>query len=103
MKEFSYRIEDPNGLHARPAGQLATYAKRFLSDIKVRANGKEVDGKRLLALMSLGATHGTELSFSVVGEDEEAAVLALEVYCRSMNADAKNGAEKKDGSPHAES
>ncbi|MBE6601142.1 MAG: HPr family phosphocarrier protein [Ruminococcaceae bacterium] len=102
MKEFSCRIEDPNGLHARPAGQLATFAKRFLSDIRVRANGKEVDGKRLLALMSLGATEGTELSFSVSGEDEETAILALEVYCRSMNADAKSQADQKDGSTHAE-
>lgn len=85
MKEFFYRIQDPNGLHARPAGQLATFAKRFSSEIRVRANGKEADGKRLLSLMSLGATHGTELCFHITGEDEEHAQTALEVYLRSQN------------------
>lgn len=89
MKQFFYRIQDPNGLHARPAGQLATFAKRFTSDIRVCANGKEADGKRLLALMSLGATHGTELAFSICGEDEENAATALEVFLRAQNTDGQ--------------
>ena len=94
MKQFFYRIQDPNGLHARPAGQLATFAKRFSSDIRVLANGKEVDGKRLLALMSLGASHGTELSFSISGEDEEQAATALEIFLRSFSLDKKDGAHE---------
>jgi len=90
MKQFFYRIQDPNGLHARPAGQLATFAKRFSSDIRVSANGKEVDGKRLLSLMSLGASHGTQLAFSISGEDEENAATALEVYLRSQADNEKS-------------
>ena len=89
MKQFFYRIQDPNGLHARPAGQLATFAKRFSSDIRVSANGKEVDGKRLLALMRLGAVHGTELTFTINGEDEEQAATALEIRLRSLGLDQK--------------
>ena len=94
MKQFTYRIEDPNGMHARPAGALATFAKRFQSDIRVRAGEKEADGKRLLSLMSLGATHGTELTFSVTGEDEETAAAELEGFLGSQNAGAKK--EQKD-------
>lgn len=90
MKQFFYRIQDPNGLHARPAGQLATFAKRFTSDIRVTANGKTADGKRLLSLMTLGATHGTELAFTITGEDEESAATALEVYLRSQNTGGKS-------------
>ena len=82
MKEFTYQIEDPNGMHARPAGKLATYAKQFEAEIRVRAGEKESDGKRLLALMSLGATCGTELHFIISGSDEDAASEALERYCR---------------------
>ena len=89
MKQFSYQIKDPNGLHARPAGQLAAAAKRYTADVRVRMGEKEVDGKRLLALMSLGAVHGSELCFRVSGPDEESAAVALEVLCRSMNNDAK--------------
>ena len=82
MKEFTYTIEDPNGMHARPAGKLAAYAKRFSSNIRVKTNEKEADGKRLLSLMSLGATHGTMLTFIISGEDEDAACEELKAYCR---------------------
>lgn len=94
MKQFFYRIQDPNGLHARPAGQLATFAKRFSSEIRVSANGKEVDGKRLLALMSLGAVHGTELAFTINGEDEEQAATSLEIQLRSLELEKKGDAHE---------
>ena len=82
MKEFTYKIEDPNGLHARPAGMLATFAKRFDSNVAVEANGKRADGKRLLSLMSLGAVCGTELCFTINGSDEDDAAAQLERFCR---------------------
>ncbi len=94
MKQFFYRIQDPNGLHARPAGQLATFAKRFSSEIRVSANGKEVDGKRLLALMSLGAVYGTELAFTINGEDEEQAATSLEIQLRSLELEKKGDAHE---------
>lgn len=77
MKRYMYTIQDPNGMHARPAGSLVTFAKQFSSGIRVRAGGKEADAKRLLSLMSLGATCGTELTFEVEGEDEDRAVTEL--------------------------
>ena len=92
MKEFTYTIEDPNGMHARPAGMLATFAKRFSAEISVRANGRVADAKRLLSLMSLGATCGTCLTVSVSGEDEEDAARALEDFCRTkMKGNAAAG------------
>ena len=84
MKEFTYQIEDPNGMHARPAGKLATYAKQFDAEIRVRAGEKESDGKRLLALMSLGAVCGTKHHFIISGSDEEAASEELERYCKEV-------------------
>lgn len=83
MKSFTYRIEDPNGMHARPAGALATQAKKFESEITVRVGEKKADGKRLLSLMSLGATCGVKLFFEIIGKDEEKAAAALEALCRS--------------------
>ena len=82
MKEFTYVIQDKNGMHARPAGKLATFAKRFSSQVKVSCGEKEADGKRLLALMSLGATHGAMLKFTITGEDENEALPALEAICK---------------------
>lgn len=83
MKTFTYVLQDPNGLHARPAGKLATYAKQFASEILVQCGEKQADCKRLLALMTLGATHGSSLTFSISGEDEESACSSLEDFCKS--------------------
>ncbi len=83
MKTFTYRIQDENGMHARPAGKLATCAKQFVSEIRVGAGEREADAKRLLALISLGAVCGTELCFTVRGEDEDEAVKILEDFCRN--------------------
>ena len=84
MKQFSYQIEDPNGMHARPAGALATFAKRFASDVRVTLGEKEADAKRLLSLMGLGATHGSSLLFSISGEDEDRAADELSAFCRDQ-------------------
>ena len=35
MKEFKYTITDPEGIHARPAGELVKAAKQFTSTIKL--------------------------------------------------------------------
>lgn len=83
MKEFKHIIKDKNGLHARPAGMLATAARSFESEIKVFSQGKEADGKRLLSLMSLGAKCGAELYFKISGSDEEQAAAALKEHCKS--------------------
>ena len=83
MKSFTYRIEDPNGMHARPAGTIAAQAKKFESEIIVRVNEKKADAKRLLSLMSLGATCGSELHFEIIGSDEDQAAASLESVCRA--------------------
>ena len=52
MKEFTYTIKEPVGIHARPAGMLAKEAKSCQSTVTiVDKNGKAVDTTRLMALM----------------------------------------------------
>ncbi len=80
MIEFTCQINDPNGMHARPAGRLAAFAKQFKSEIRVEAGGKKADAKRLLSLMSLGAASGATLTFTVSGEDEEGAAAELRAF-----------------------
>ena len=83
MKEITYCIADKNGMHARPAGAFAGIAKRFQSKIRVFANGKEADGKRLLALMTLGAVCNTLLTVQIEGEDEVPAAQALDAFFKN--------------------
>lgn len=80
MKEFTYVIKDEIGIHARPAGMLAKLAKSFTSKVTLTANGKSVDASKLMAVMGLGAKHGTEVVLQAEGADEEAAIAKLEEF-----------------------
>ena len=81
MKEFSYVIQDPEGLHARPAGLIVKLAQTFNSAVTFQANDKSADGKRLFAVMKLAVKCGQELRVTVEGEDKDAALGALERFC----------------------
>lgn len=48
MKEFKYVITDPEGIHARPAGELVKAAKAFECSIKLEKDGKAGDCKKIL-------------------------------------------------------
>ena len=75
MKEFDYTVQDALGIHARPAGQIAKYAKenRDRASIKVeKVGGKSADAVRVMALMTLGAKPGDVLHNTVDGPEEDA-------------------------------
>lgn len=73
MKEFTYVITDPEGIHARPAGELVKAAKEYASTIKIAKDGKSGDCKKIFGIMGLGVKNGNEVTITVEGEDEEAA------------------------------
>lgn len=73
MKEFTYVITDPEGIHARPAGELVKAAKEYASTIKIAKDGKSGDCKKIFGIMGLGVKKGNEVTITVEGEDEEAA------------------------------
>ena len=67
------------GLHARPATIFAGLASGVEADIKVRRcdYGDAVDGKSIMQMMMLAATHGTEIEITAEGSDAEQAVETL--------------------------
>lgn len=80
VKEFQYVIQDPVGLHARPAGLLVKQTGSFSSKVTVESGGKSADARKLIMLMSLGIKQGMEVTCKVEGEDEEAAAEALQKF-----------------------
>lgn len=80
MKTFQYVITDEVGIHARPAGLLVKEAKEFQSELILSANGKEANLTKIMAIMSLGVKQGTEVTVSANGEDEDAAIAAIEKF-----------------------
>ena len=80
MKEFTYKIKDELGIHARPAGLLVKAATGFLSDIKVIKEDKEADAKKIFAVMGMGVKKNDTVRVQVAGEDEEQAVAVIEGF-----------------------
>lgn len=70
-------VKNSTGLHARPATMLAKKAASFKSEIKFELNGKSVNGKSLIGILSLGASKGTNVRVVASGEDENTAVEEL--------------------------
>jgi phosphocarrier protein HPr len=77
MVEKEATVVPEAGLHARPAARFIKEAKGYSSDIVVVKDGREVNAKSPLRLMTLGARHGDRVVVRAEGEDEEAAVEAL--------------------------
>lgn len=85
MKEFTYVIQDPVGMHARPAGKLAKEAAQYQSTVTVVKGEKKADTRRLMALMGLGIKQGETVSVQVEGPDEETAAPAVLAYLTDNN------------------
>ena len=59
MLTFNYTIKDELGIHARPAGMLVKESAKYQSSIKMKAPLKEVDTKKIMAVMSAGVRWAT--------------------------------------------
>ena len=80
MKEFKHVINDPLGLHARPAGMLVKAVAGYASKVTIAAPTGTADAKRLMAVMRLAAKQGMELTVTVEGADEEKAAAELQAF-----------------------
>lgn len=83
MKMFDYTIQDELGIHARPAGMLAKAAAAYKSVVTIDNGTKKADAKRLMAIMSMGVKKGHTVTVTVEGEDEDAAVAAMEEFFKT--------------------
>jgi phosphocarrier protein HPr len=78
MTEKSFTLSNATGLHARPATTLVQTANRFKgTEIFLRKGDKEVNGRSMLAILSLGATAGETITIRCSGPDEAEAMAAL--------------------------
>ena len=78
MKELDIAIQNPTGLHARPAKIFVNTAKQFQADIRVFNGPKKANAKSLISMLALGVEAGTSIKIMVDGVDEEAALAALQ-------------------------
>ena len=77
MEKRDFHIIAETGIHARPATLLVQAASKFGSDVNLEYNGKSVNLKSIMGVMSLGVGQGSEISISAEGDDEKEAIDAI--------------------------
>ncbi|MBD5466633.1 MAG: HPr family phosphocarrier protein [Lachnospiraceae bacterium] len=80
MKKETMSIQLANGLEARPIAVLVQIASQFESKIYLEAEGKRVNAKSIMGMMSLGMDVGESVTIEADGEDEDAAVAKLKDF-----------------------
>lgn len=77
MIEETTTIVNKLGLHARAAAKFVTQASRFESEINVKRNGQNVNGKSIMGVMMLAAAKGSDIKLIIDGDDETQAMQSL--------------------------
>ena len=77
MVEKKITIKNRLGLHARAAVKFFNLANRFTSRVRIEKDGHEIDGKRILGILTWVATQGSEITLKISGQDENNALQAL--------------------------
>lgn len=67
-------IKNAEGLHARPATEIAKSATQYTSSIQLDVNGNKYNAKSVLNIMSAGIKNSTEITVICDGVDEEKAL-----------------------------
>lgn len=78
MIKLEYKVTDPKGMHARPAGILAACAKKYQSSTTFTAGTESVDMKKILPLMGVPVSKDQIITVEIEGDDEEACARAVE-------------------------
>ena len=85
------KIQNPQGLHARPASIFVKIANKYDSNVSVRKGKQVVNGKSIMGLMMLAANQGTTITIEVDGADAQATMEELEKFLG--RADEPDGTE----------
>lgn len=73
----NFTIVNRLGLHARAAAVLVQTASKFGSEVMLKKEDVEVNGKSIMGILLLAAPKGTVIDVTVDGGDEEDAMQVL--------------------------
>lgn len=77
MAEKKVEVKMKPGLQARQAALFVQEANRFVADIFLKKDERQVNAKSIMGIMSLAIAHGTQITLIADGNDEEQALTSL--------------------------
>ena len=83
MTKKEMQIQLAGGLEARPVAMLVQVASQYDSTIYIEAEGKRVNAKSIMGMMSLALAPGEKVTVIADGTDEDDAIFGMENYLSS--------------------
>ena len=77
MAERTLEIVNEKGLHARASAKFVECVEGFSAEAEVTRNGMSAPGDSIMGLLMLGASRGTSIQVTTLGDDAEALADAL--------------------------
>lgn len=74
MVSKNITLVNAQGFHMRPAGEFAAAMSKFKSDVTIKFNSNEINGKSLMNIIAACIKCGSNIEIVCSGEDEEAAL-----------------------------
>ena len=84
MIQRSMTIQLTSGLEARPVAVLVQKASQYDSTVYIEAEGKKVNAKSIMGMMSLPLSEGISLTVVADGADEINAVNGVETFLTTV-------------------
>jgi phosphocarrier protein len=78
------RLKNRLGLRLKTLAELVKIASQYHSRIKIGYGPIEVNGKNLLALLTLSFSYGMKVTLSAEGEDAQEALDAIKQFLKSQ-------------------
>ena len=80
MKQKDVVVKLEQGLEARPAAMLVQVASKHNSSVYLESEGRKVNAKSIMGMMSLALAPGESVTVIADGSDEDEALVNMENY-----------------------
>lgn len=85
MVEKNVTVQVKPGLQARNAALFVQEANKYNADIFLNKEGRQVNAKSIMGVMSLAISQGADIVLAADGNDEEQALEALQKFVEAEN------------------
>lgn len=80
MIETPVVVKNDNGLDGRPIALLVQEASQYESKVYIDVDGKHINAKSIMGMMSLSLAEGTKLTVITEGDDEDKAAEGIKSF-----------------------
>lgn len=91
MPEATVTLRNPTGLHARPAKVFAKAAAASPAEVVVEKDGREVNAKSVLSVLTLDCHQGDQIVIRTAGEGADQTLADLVHLVESGLGEAEEG------------